>query len=222
MLMEKDAWHIHGILAMVILAVLAIVGIFSLYEKEILLGIISLGLGVVLATGLAVVRPNEALIVEWFGKYVGTYRHAGMVMVYPFATKRKVSLRIRRHKWEPTGAVSRTSGGRFTVLVLYKIVDAAKVTYEIELLESYLNGQIELVLHEYVAAQGSAGETESENDVQKAEMKTVLQNRLHKAGIALMDVQVQQLAENSLSEKRFLNWMQQLLMTFEKEGKQIP
>lgn len=222
MLMEKDAWHIHGILTIVVLVILAVVGIFSLFEQEIWFGLICFGLGFVLATGLAIVQPNQALIVEWFGKYVGTYRNAGLVMVIPFATKRKVSLRIRQHKWEPSDSMIRTEGGQFSVLVLYKIVDAVKVTYEIEQLESYLDGQIELVLHEYTDLRQMNDEVEAEKVIEPAEIKTVLQNRLHTAGITLLDVQVQQLMGNPLVERKILNWIQQLLVTIDKKNKQYP
>src|SRR6266545_3035179 len=43
--------------------------------------------------GLFVVNPNEAKVIQLFGRYVGTARDPGFKWVNPFCTKRKVSQR---------------------------------------------------------------------------------------------------------------------------------
>src|SRR5687768_8205936 len=45
--------------------------------------------------GFFMVDPNEARVLQLFGKYVGTAREAGLRWANPFYTKRKVSVRIR-------------------------------------------------------------------------------------------------------------------------------
>src|SRR5690348_16718681 len=48
-----------------------------------------------LLTGLFVVNPNEARVLQLFGKYVGTAKAAGLRYANPLYRKRRISLRIR-------------------------------------------------------------------------------------------------------------------------------
>src|SRR4051794_8618277 len=57
----------------------------------VLLGIVNF----ICITGLFIVNPNEAKVLQLFGRYVGTVREPGWKWSNPFNTKRKVSTRIR-------------------------------------------------------------------------------------------------------------------------------
>src|SRR5689334_22252411 len=48
-----------------------------------------------LLTGLFIVNPNEAAVLQLFGNYLGTSRTAGLRWANPFASKQKLSLRVR-------------------------------------------------------------------------------------------------------------------------------
>ena len=45
--------------------------------------------------GLFIVNPNEAKVLQLFGKYAGTAKEQGLWWANPFYTKRKISLRVR-------------------------------------------------------------------------------------------------------------------------------
>src|SRR4030067_1017138 len=45
--------------------------------------------------GLSVVNPNQGLVVQLFGGYVGTLRHPGLWWGKPFTARKRVSLRVR-------------------------------------------------------------------------------------------------------------------------------
>src|SRR4051794_17287692 len=45
--------------------------------------------------GLFTVNPNEAKIVQFFGRYVGTVRESGWHWISPFYQRRSMSLRVR-------------------------------------------------------------------------------------------------------------------------------
>ena len=72
------------------LTVAAVVGvIFGAMETRLLLlvpGIVWLSLGWMLLPGLKVLKPQEALVLTLFGKYVGTLKGAGFFFVNPFCT----------------------------------------------------------------------------------------------------------------------------------------
>ncbi len=48
-----------------------------------------------LFAGLFIVNPNEARVLQLFGKYVGSVKTPGLRYANPFYTKRKLSLRVR-------------------------------------------------------------------------------------------------------------------------------
>src|SRR5262245_10503055 len=50
---------------------------------------------IVVLAGLFVVNPNEARVLQFFGRYVGTTRDEGLRWASPFYSKRTISLRAR-------------------------------------------------------------------------------------------------------------------------------
>ena len=74
-----------GYLALLILAVLAIVyGAVRGYVLPTILGILFVSLGWIPLCGLRVLKPQEALVLTLFGKYVGTLKGEGFYYVNPF------------------------------------------------------------------------------------------------------------------------------------------
>ena len=74
---------------------LLISGIRGEHAQRIIPALVALALQMVLAAGLFIVNPNEAKVLQLFGKYVGTARQPGLRFANPFYTKRRVSLRVR-------------------------------------------------------------------------------------------------------------------------------
>lgn len=74
----------------IILYILAIPGMMVCSEYDFYLGNfligIYLGFGWILLLGLKVLKPNEALVLTLFGKYVGTLKGDGFFWVNPFCT----------------------------------------------------------------------------------------------------------------------------------------
>ncbi len=81
------------LLGTILLYVLAILGIISQAVREgeankaaIVVCVIVLALGWILFCGLKVLKPQEALVLTLFGKYVGTLKGDGFYFVNPFCT----------------------------------------------------------------------------------------------------------------------------------------
>ncbi|MFC0866021.1 hypothetical protein ACFHYQ_27355 [Sphaerimonospora cavernae] len=49
----------------------------------------------IMATGFTVINPNEAKVVQFLGRYVGSLSAAGFQWVLPLTTKQRVTLRVR-------------------------------------------------------------------------------------------------------------------------------
>lgn len=80
------------ILLIVASVILIIFGDSSLENNKILggiligLGIISFILGLILAPGLKIIKPQEALVLTLFGEYKGSIKEAGFYFVNPFSS----------------------------------------------------------------------------------------------------------------------------------------
>ncbi len=70
------------------------------------------------STGFIIVQPNTAVVLQLFGRYVGTAKAEGLHWANPFFTKRAVSLRVRNFETNrlkvnaphiPTTRMSRTA-----------------------------------------------------------------------------------------------------------------
>lgn len=67
---------------------IALIVFGAIYDITLLyvIGILWMSLGWILFVGLRVLKPQEALVLTLFGKYIGTIREAGFYFVNPFCT----------------------------------------------------------------------------------------------------------------------------------------
>ncbi len=83
--------------------------------------------------GYFVQEPNEARVMIFFGKYVGTCRKTGYFWVNPFITRRKLSLRIRNMDIEPIKVNDKIGNPVLIGMVLvWKIKDTYKVVFDLD------------------------------------------------------------------------------------------
>ncbi|WP_018683168.1 SPFH domain-containing protein [Actinokineospora enzanensis] len=103
-------------------------------------GVASLVLGVlvfvgasIVASGLTVVAPGEARVIQFLGRYVGTVRLDGLRWVNPFTTRRKVSTRIRNHETAVL-KVNDADGSPIEIaaVVVWQVQDTARAVFEVD------------------------------------------------------------------------------------------
>lgn len=83
--------------------------------------------------GFMMVEPNEARVMVFFGKYVGTFRGTGFFWINPFMTVKKVSLRARNLDVEPIKVNDKIGNPILIGLVLvWKLKDTYKALFEID------------------------------------------------------------------------------------------
>ena len=98
---EVRGWGMSGFLAMFLLLALVLLEVvivrdMVLSEDLSLLWVVVVVFLLVLFApgGFFVVQPNEARVLVFFGRYVGTVRRSGFWWTNPFTVKKHVSLRI--------------------------------------------------------------------------------------------------------------------------------
>ncbi len=83
--------------------------------------------------GYFVQEPNEARVMTFFGKYVGTTRKVGFFWVNPFVGRRKLSLRIQNMDIAPIKVNDRIGNPVMIGLVLvWKIDDTYRAVFDID------------------------------------------------------------------------------------------
>lgn len=198
---ERDAWSMNGYLGVVIIALLLVSIVFSLVNGQVLLAIIFFIIGFSLATGLTLVQPNQAIVVMFFGKYVGSIRREGLVVTVPFTLRRTVSLRVRNFNSKRL-KVNDVTGNPIEIaaVIVFKVVDSAKAVFDVDQYEEFVEIQSETALravatkypydsfdsHE-LTLRGSAEELSNE-------LKYEVQERLEVAGVKVIEARLTHLA----------------------------
>ena len=102
---ERRAWTMPapvGLLGIVVAAGLIALGVQQSIIKNLPLGPILIGIGAlalaVLASGVCMLSPGEAKVLEFLGSYVGTVRKPGLWFVVPCVVQKKISVKV--HNFE--------------------------------------------------------------------------------------------------------------------------
>ncbi|GAA3753607.1 SPFH domain-containing protein [Salinactinospora qingdaonensis] len=114
-------------------------------------GIVLIVLGVVIALaagiafhGLTIVAPNEARVVQFLGRYIGTVRQDGLRWVLPLTTRTAVSTRIRNHETSVM-KVNDADGNPIDIaaVVVWHVADTARAVFEVDDFVQFVSTQTE-------------------------------------------------------------------------------
>ena len=207
---EKSIFKINGFAAMII--ALACIG-FSIFLivtgatiTEKIAGAIVLVLGLIIATSLTIVQPNEAKVLTFFGTYLGVIRDQGLWATIPFTFKRSVSLRVTNFNSEKL-KVNDLEGNPIEIaaVVVYKVNDAAKALYDVENYEKFIQIQSETGIR-HIASRYAYDSFENtgntltlrQNSDEVADVLVQdLQKRLDVAGVDVIEARIMHLAYSS-------------------------
>jgi regulator of protease activity HflC (stomatin/prohibitin superfamily) len=111
------------------------------------LGVLVLIGSVFMLAGLMNIAPNEARVLQLFGKYVGTAKENGLRWTNPFYTKRKVSQRVRNFESAKLKVNDRDgSPVEIAAVVVWRVVDTAEALFEVDDYQNYVHVQSEAAL----------------------------------------------------------------------------
>jgi regulator of protease activity HflC (stomatin/prohibitin superfamily) len=204
----KRVWSGFGMLALevgVAAAALAALAVASAGDEPnpwlIALGLLLLLKAVILPIGFFTVQPNHAKVVLLLGRYLGTVRDNGFFWTCPFYVRRDISLRIQNLDSDVL-KVNDAVGNpvEIAAVINWQVFDTAKAFFDVESYNSFVSIQTETavrhVASEYpydtydtttISLRGNADEvTET--------LQHELQDRLHVAGVAVLDTRLRRLA----------------------------
>jgi len=151
--------------------------------------------------GLFIVNPNEAKLLQLFGRYVGTVREPGLKWANPFYSKHKISVRIRNFESNKL-KVNDHDGNPIEIgaVVVWRVVDTAEAAFEVDDYENFVRVQSEAALRnlatQYCYDAHEPGQMSLRaNTVEIAELlRGEIQARLAKAGVEVMEARISHLA----------------------------
>lgn len=208
MFTETKRSAMSGYLMLVILPVVQGVLIFGLVQAALagsLTGILLSGIAslVVLVCwfGFFMVHPNEAKVLQLFGKYVGSAYEPGLRWANPFFAKMAVSVRVRNFE-SSILKVNDSSGNPIEIaaVVVWKVVDTAEAVFEVDDYGSFVHIQSEAALrnlassHPYEAHNEGEVALRSDPMVISERLKAEVQARLDQAGMEVIEARISHLA----------------------------
>ncbi len=88
---------------------------------------------IICSCGFSMLEPNEAKVMTFFGKYVGTFRKNGFYWLNPFMSAKNVSLRARNLNAEPIKVNDKAGNPVLIGLVLvWRLKDTYKAIFDID------------------------------------------------------------------------------------------
>ncbi len=204
--MEKKAYS--GFLAFfVLLAATALFGhrMYRAVQSADALAVVLWSFGlmflIVLYFGFFIVNPNEAKVLQLFGRYVGTVKRPGLRWANPLYTKHRVSTRVRNFETSKIKVNDRHGNPiEIAAVVVWKVVDTAEAIFEVDDYVNYVHVQSEAAVRNLASrySYDAYGEEERSlvgNIVEVSEqLKAENQNRLDKAGIRIIESRISHLA----------------------------
>ena len=151
--------------------------------------------------GLFIVNPNEAKVLQLFGRYAGTVKQQGLWWANPFYTKRKLSLRVRNFE-TPKMKVNdlRSNPIEIAAIVVWQVVETAEAMFEVDNYDNYVHVQSESALRSLATHYPYDAHAEGEKalsvhtDEIVDELRREIQARLEKAGVKVLEARISHLA----------------------------
>ncbi|QBP18763.1 SPFH domain-containing protein [Acetilactobacillus jinshanensis] len=202
---EKIAFHVNGYVGLIVAILLALVSIVAVISKSvsgIAFGTLGLIIAFVIASSLTVIQPNEAKVLTFFGRYIGTIRDAGLFVTVPLTNKTPVSLRVRNFNSQII-KVNDQQGNpvEISAVIVYKVVDTAQALFNVEDYEHFIAVQSESAIrhvsgeYPYDSFDNPHAKTLRGNSADVSHELTVeLQDRLKIAGLKIIETRINHLA----------------------------
>jgi len=153
------------------------------------------------AIGLFPVPPNEGVVLQLFGRYVGTVKQSGLKWANPFYTKARVSLRVRNFE---TGRlkVNDHDGNPLEIaaVVVWQVVNTAEAMFCVDNYENFVQVQSESALrslatqYPYDAYEEGCISLRSNPSEIGVQLQQEVQERLSQAGVRVIEARISHLA----------------------------
>jgi len=207
---ERDALSFSGWLALLaglgslVGAVLVLIMIKQHQQDPIPYVAAGIGLfvfGILLLSGCAVIGPNEARVLTFFGRYTGSVKTSGLRWMNPLTGKKPVSLRARNFETAKI-KVNDLDGNPIEIgaVIVWRVVDTAQATFDVEDFSSYVHIQAESAMrnlamhHPYDSHDDNVVSLRGQSEVVAEQLRKEVNERIRAAGCEVIDARIAHLA----------------------------
>jgi regulator of protease activity HflC (stomatin/prohibitin superfamily) len=204
---ERKGFSLPGIATLIVLLILGLLLLWwivaTLVAGDPAAAIVPIVLGALwlfLLGGFFQVQPNEARVLQLFGRYAGSVRDAGLRWTNPLYSKRTLSLRVRNFDSDKL-KVNDADGNPIEIaaVVVWQVVESYEAVFEVQDYESFLKIQTESALRQM--SQNYAYDSHDERpslrshgEEVNAHLRDQIQERLNKAGLKVIEARISHLA----------------------------
>ena len=198
---EKLAWKMNGFLALILALALLVAATWFFVIQSFVLGTLLMLVSLLSFSGITVVQPNQAKVVVFFGKYLGSIRDSGFWMTVPLASHEKVSLRVSNFN-SKTLKVNDVEGNpvEIAAVIVFKVIDSARALFDVDNYEQFIEIQSETALRhvatKYPYDDFETGQVSLRANAEEVsgELTRELQDRLEVAGVQVLEARLTHLA----------------------------
>ncbi|HEO8422749.1 MULTISPECIES: SPFH domain-containing protein [Bacillaceae] len=198
---EKNAFHFNGFIGVLLIAISLFLGVYLLVQELPGVGIPFILIAALLSSGITIIQPNQAVVVTFFGKYLGSIRSSGLFLTIPLTLRKTISLRVRNFNSKRL-KVNDVDGNPIEIaaVIVFKVIDSAKAIFDVDNYEEFVEIQSETAIRHVatkypydtfenveLTLRGNAEEVSNE-------LTTELQARLDLAGVEVIEARLTHLA----------------------------
>jgi band 7 protein len=163
--------------------------------------IIAIGLSLlVLTSGIVMISPGQARVLEFFGNYIGTVKEPDLWFVTPFTQKRPISIKVNNFETNEL-KVNDADGNPINIaaIVVWQVADTAKATYAVEGFGYFIGVQAEAALRHIAMShpydnQNTEVTLRGDTEVIAREMASEVAARIALAGLEVIETRISSLA----------------------------
>jgi regulator of protease activity HflC (stomatin/prohibitin superfamily) len=202
--MERPAHRVPGFLALglllalvgvIVVVLVAAMGPATIVVASVLGAVVVLG-----STGFVIVNPNDAQVVQFFGRYIGSLRDAGYHWIWPLTDRHRITLRVRNFETARL-KVSDADGNpvEIAAVVVWRVVDSAKAVFAVDDHVEYVAVQAETAVRHLATsypyeAHDSGRASLRDSAVVSEELTNELRERVELAGVEVLESRTTHLA----------------------------
>ena len=210
---ERKAWYLDGLLAFFLALVIGALatwqGVLAGIQLEnndgggwrMFLSMLAFLLSMVMFSSLTIISPGDTKVIQFFGRYIGTIRKAGLLMTVPFTTKKKVSVKVRNFETNEL-KVNDADGNPVNIaaIVVWQVADTAKSVFAVEKYDEFVAVQSESALRHVATTHpydnGEAGEEtlRGSTELVAQELADEVAARISIAGLEVVETRISSLA----------------------------
>lgn len=157
--------------------------------------------GILLLSGCAVIGPNEARVLTFFGRYTGSVKTSGLRWMNPLTGKKPVSLRARNFETAKI-KVNDLDGNPIEIgaVIVWRVVDTAQASFDVEDFSSYVHIQAESAMrnlamhHPYDSHDDNVVSLRGQSELVAEQLRKEVNERIRAAGCEVVDARIAHLA----------------------------